>query len=78
MDIYIGKKNGQVDKGLATRVVKELTVGLVGKNHHVFFDNFFTSEKLLTDLETTGMCGTARKNRLGFPKQLLNPDLKER
>ena len=48
MDIYTGKKNGQVDKGLATRVVKELTVGLVSKNHHVFFDNFFTSEKLLT------------------------------
>ena len=46
----------------------KLTEGLVGKNHHVFFDNFFTSEKLLTDLETTGiyLCGTARKNKLGF------------
>ena len=79
-DVYTGKKNGQVDKGLATRVVKELTAGLAGKNHHVFFDNFFTSEKLLTDLEATGIysCGTARKNRLGFPKQLLNPGLKER
>lgn len=38
-DVYTGKKNnGQVDKGLATRVVKELTAGLAGKNHHVFFE----------------------------------------
>ena len=45
---------------------------LKGRNHHVFFDNFFTSEKLLEDLLSDGIyaCGTARKDRKGFPPTL--------
>ena len=52
---------------------KELpTCILKGKNHHVFFDNFFTSEKLLQDLLEDGIlaCGTAQKDRKGFPPTL--------
>ena len=49
-DIYTGKqKKRQV--GLGEYVVKTLTDGLKKKNHHVFFDNFFTSTKLLEDME---------------------------
>ncbi len=36
--------------GLGEHVVKKLTSGLKRKNHSVYFDNFFTSVKLLDDL----------------------------
>ena len=36
--------------GLGTHIVKKLTEDLKKKNHHVFFDNFFTSYQLLADL----------------------------
>ena len=48
--------------------------------HHVFFDNFFTSVHLLEQLEEDGIysCGTARKDRKGFPPALKSAGLKER
>ena len=61
-------------------MVKSLTAELMGKNHHVFFDNFFTSERLLADLEKDRIyaCGTARVNRVGFPPELKKAKLQER
>ena len=61
------------------RVVKDLTHLLKGKNH-VFFDNFFTSEKLLEDLleDDIMTCGTARKDHKVFPMALKNANLKNR
>ncbi len=61
-------------------MVKTLTNGLEKKNHHVFFDNFFTSVKLLKDMEKDGIygCGTVRRDRKGLPPQLKNPELKKR
>ena len=78
-DIYTGK-GASPEKGLGARVVKSLTEPLKNKFHHVYFDNFFTSEQLLTDLEKDGIygCGTARKDRRGFPDALKKPKLKER
>ena len=60
--------------------MKTLTEPLKGKFHHVYFDNFFTSTELLTDLEKDGVyaCWTARKDRLGFPEELKKVNLKER
>ena len=54
--------------------------GLKDKHHHVFFDNYFTSFRLLEDLEKDGIygCGTAHKDRKEFPAALKNPGLKER
>ena len=51
-----------------------------GKYHHVFFDNFFTSADLLVDLKGNGIygCGTARKDRRGFPPALKKPSLPNR
>ena len=45
-----------------------------------FFDNFFTSKKLLCDLESVGTygCGTDRKDRLGFPEQLKKSQVEEK
>ena len=77
--VYTGKE-GSGEKQLGQRVVKDLTQHLKGKNHHVFFDNFFTSEKLLRDLAEDDIyaCGTARKDRRGFPPTLKTAKLKNR
>ena len=50
LQVYTGKEENRVEPGLGERVVKTLTAELHGKHHHAFFDNFFTSEKLLQDL----------------------------
>ena len=78
-EIYTGKKD-HAERGLGARVVKDLSFDFQGKWHHLLFDNFFTSKKLLCDLESVGTygCGTARRDRLGFPEQLKNPKLKKR
>ena len=49
-EVYTGKKGSTAENNLGTRVVKTLTAELKGKDHHVFFDNFFTNECLLQDL----------------------------
>jgi hypothetical protein len=43
---------------------------LQGKWHRVYFDNFFTSKRLLRDLESAGIygCGLVRKDRKQFPQ----------
>jgi hypothetical protein len=58
----------------------EGTPQLKGKNHHVFFDNFFTGYDLLAGLVEDGIysCGTARKDRRGFPEQLKEVKLSKR
>ena len=50
-DVYCGKgTNISADVGLGGSVVKQLTRPLVGKHHHVFMDNYFSSAALFTDL----------------------------
>ena len=58
--------------------MKSLTSELKGKNHHVYFDNYFTDVALLNDLADDGIysCGTAWKDRVGFPKELKNVNIK--
>ena len=62
------------------RVVSDLTRNLTGKNHHMFFDKFFSSVELAEDLLKDGIysCGTTRANRKDFPKELVatNRDVK--
>ena len=79
LQVYTGKE-GSGEKQLRESVVKDLTRHLVGKNHYVFFDNFFTSEQLLQDLLCDGIFAyeTARKDRRGFPAVLKNVKLKNR
>ena len=78
-EIYTGK-GAVAEKGQGARVVKSLTSQLKGKNHHVFFDNFFTGYDLLAGLVEDGIysCGTARKDRRGFPEQLKEVKLSKR
>ena len=78
--VYTGKEGNTTEKGLGKRVVKDLTEDLKGKHHHVYFDNFFTSLDLIVDLDKDGIysCGTARKDRKGFPPALKKPKLPNR
>ena len=71
LQVYTGKENS-AEKGLGIRVVKDLTRPIKDKHHHVYCDNFFTSLKLLEDLEKEGtyVCGTTRVDRKGFPPSL--------
>lgn len=52
--------------------MRDLTRPFIGKFHHVFCDNFFTSIQLECDLlrDDTYLCGTVRSNRRGFPSGL--------
>ena len=48
LSVYTGKERGMnAEQGLGYRVVHKLTRPLVGKNHHVFIDNFFSSIPLI-------------------------------
>ena len=64
--------------GLGERVVKDLTRDILGNNHHVYCDNYFTSVKLFEDLLTNGTyaCGTIRTNRRGIPHAVSKSNLK--
>lgn len=66
--IYTGKTDS-TEKQLGARVVKDLTRELIGGNHHVYFDNFFTGVDLLLSLKQDQIfaCGTVRQNRSGLP-----------
>ncbi|XP_066581313.1 piggyBac transposable element-derived protein 4-like [Prorops nasuta] len=77
--VYTGKTES-CEKQLGARVVKDLTRELVGKNHHVYFDNFFTAVDLLISLKKDNIfaCGTVRSNRAGLPKSVISDKEMER
>ena len=59
VSIYEGKTEKTNDGPLGTRVVKSaLEVCKELKKHDVFFDNFFTSSKLVNELNTIGFSST--------------------
>ena len=65
--IYLGKPltSARGEVGLATNVVLNLTEPFQHCNRHIYFDNFFTSVKLVEELLRRGTyaCGTLRANR---------------
>jgi hypothetical protein len=73
-NVYIGKSEHErpSGNGLGYDVVMKLVDPYLGQGYHVFFDNFFTSPKLVEDLflHATPSSGTCRTNREGFPKSL--------
>ena len=73
LEVYTGKqRNGNPEQGLRHRVVRNLTRPLVGKNHHVFVNNFFNSLALAEDLlrDQIYICGTVCGNRQGIPRAI--------
>ncbi|GFQ78188.1 piggyBac transposable element-derived protein 4 [Trichonephila clavata] len=69
--IYTGKTE-EVEINLGERVIKNLSQKLLGKNHVLFLDNYFTYD-LLKYLETQNItaCGTVNISRKSLPKNLL-------
>ena len=69
--VYLGKENDvrRHIYGLGYEVVTKLVRPFMNRNHHVFFDNFFTTTKLLEHLEVnaTFACGKVRCNRKDLP-----------
>jgi predicted molibdopterin-dependent oxidoreductase YjgC len=66
--IYCGKDSGAVGP-LGERVVTKM-VDLIERNsslsnHHMYFDNFFTSYRLLTALRDRGICATGTVASIG-------------
>ena len=51
----------------------------VGKGHHVFMDNYYTSPKLFVNLWAvgTGATGTLRVNRKGLQKKLKDAEVEK-
>ena len=70
--VYTGKESSSTEKGLGSRVVKDLTATIQHRNHHVYCDNFFSSFQLFSDYLSVGIyaCGTIRSNRKNFPSEL--------
>ena len=69
-EVYLGKEPGRErQNGLGYDVVMNMTEPFWNKNHHVYFDNFFSSPKLLEDLleRKTYACSTVCVNRKGLP-----------
>lgn len=71
--IYTGKVDDAVEHGLSYRVVFDLLVEkFLNKHYQVYFDNFYTSYKLVNDLgeKETYACGTLRKGRAQLPEEM--------
>ena len=71
--VYTGREANVVqDVPLSTRVVQQLVEGLENLNHHLYVDNFYMSSALFSWLLERKIfaCGTVRKGRVGFPKEL--------
>ena len=60
------------EHGLGYDVVIKLVEPLVNQGYHLYFDNFYSSPKLLKDLFGLGIpsCDTAAENRRGFPDSM--------
>ena len=68
--VYLGKEaNVPRVNGLGYDVVMKMASPFLKKHRHIFFDNSFTSTKLMEDLlaQDTYSCGTVRSNRKDLP-----------
>ena len=81
-NVYLGKEGQRRIHGLGYDVVFKMLTPFMNKHYHVFFDNFFSSVKLLGHLEAqnTYACATVRTNQKELPscaQQKLRPDQKQ-
>jgi hypothetical protein len=65
----MGKVGDLIEKNLGARVIKHLSLPLQNKNHHLYFDNYFTSYPLMTFLKTKNINarGTVNMTRKYLP-----------
>ena len=74
-DVYTGRRAAPTRNGLGYDVVMQLTERYQHQWRHLYFDNFFSSIKLLRDLQErqTYACATVRANRVGLPLAIRKP-----
>ena len=78
-EIYRGKDESRTNL-LGTRVVEKMLSPVTNPSQHVvFFDNFFTSHTLLTNLagENVRACGTIKDNRTNHCRLISKKDFKK-
>ena len=68
--VYTGKVGDTAEKNVGARVVKDVSNDVLDKGYHLYFDNYFSSPSLLSDLleRDTYCIGTVRVNRKHFPQ----------
>ena len=89
-DVYMGKNKTQCalnadvldpDSTQTMKVILGLLKkgNLLGKGHHVYMDNYYSSPDLFFELHKECFaCGTCRKNRKNFPKDVTTAKLKRK
>ena len=70
-NVYTGATAGR-ETALGEKVVHTLSDSIMGCDHKLFFDNYFTSVNLLSALLEKGTyaCGTIRMNRKQYPAEI--------
>ncbi|KAJ8938954.1 hypothetical protein NQ318_019410 [Aromia moschata] len=68
--IYTGRVAETPEKDLGGRVVRDLTRVLVGKGHHIYFDNYFNSVNLQKDLQSHLIYWTVKQGRQNLPTDI--------
>ena len=63
--VYTGRTDNKWEHDSTYHVVMELMCPYLNKNHMVYFDNFYSSPKLIKDLMQAEIysCGTIRTDR---------------
>ena len=79
LEVYTGKKRGGRQHGLGYDVVWNLSEPFHNKNHHLYYDRFFSSVLLAEHLElvNTFTCSTIMANRKGLPAAIKTAKLKK-
>ena len=67
-----GSGKSVTEKGMVSRVVKDLTLPFSGSNHVLYMDNFFNSGPLVEELaeDKIFVAGTIKERAVGFPDSL--------
>ena len=72
ISIYAGASESSEGQGLGAAVVMKIAQPLLGKGHCLYYDNFFLSVELASNLlsHQTYIVSTTRTNRRGWPNSL--------
>ena len=79
--IYLGKEeNSEKETSLGERFIFDLISGHNFQGKYLYFNNFFTSLRLLENLKLQNIkaCGTIRSDRAGIPSDFAKKNKMER
>jgi hypothetical protein len=83
--VYLGKEVYNEDRNIPQRLGKSVTIviqlldSLMNKGYHLYVDNWYTGQELFNFLRAnnTLACGTARKNRVRLPNEMIKAPLQK-